>query len=292
MFKHLTVDRMITTSLVWVTLPEAKALFLSIPEIAALYPKLARVHTELERVRPGGVTPPPALRKVIDDLAALDQAHDTLARAVWSGLQAEQAYCLAEQPPALERARRAQSVATSLFPGGLRIVNASVIAELGHALRATTLLERQPKIRAFLEEIPVRAHGTLLALTQRWLAVGRQLGDLESERGVLQAAHGRKRVTKAAMNAIRGRWIRLVSLVLSNLELSDAPRAAIETIRRPLLAASRKPSKRKAGEAKTGEAKTAKAAGAATPATGDATSGTKATGAETGRAKAGRAKRR
>lgn len=41
-------------------------------------------------------------------------------------------------------------------------------------------------------------HGTLLALTERWLAVGAQLGELDGKRSQLEAIHARKRVTKAA----------------------------------------------------------------------------------------------
>ncbi|XXY48077.1 hypothetical protein WME91_49575 [Sorangium sp. So ce269] len=47
--------------------------------------------------------------------------------------------------------------------------------------------------------------------------------------------------------AARSQWFRVVSAVLSNLELSDAPSEAIETIRGPLLKASDRAGKRYGG---------------------------------------------
>lgn len=247
MLKHLTVTRMLDLSTPWVTHPRASAVFRSIPEIAPLHPKLVRIHAELSRIRPGALTPPPALARLRAEIKELDAVHDALARAVHSGLQAERAYALAASPPAQEDARRAEQATAAFFPKGLRIVSVSVLAEAGHALLARSMLARTPRLRAYLGSIPVRSHGTLLALVERWLSVAERLGELEGKLGGLEAVHATKRVTKAEMNAARGRFIRLVSLVLDNLALSDAPKQAIETIRRPLLAASRKPGTRKVG---------------------------------------------
>lgn len=244
MLKHLSVTRMLDLATPWITVPAAKAVFLSIPEIAPLYPKLADIHAELSRMRPGALTPPPVLQQLRADVTALDVQHDALARAVFSGLQAERAYALAADPPALADARRIELAIATLFPKGLRVVNVSVLAEAGHALIVRTQLARSPRLRALLESIPVRGRGTLLGLTERWLATAERLGHLEHDLRAREAVHARKRVTKAEMNAARGRFIRLVSLVLGNLALSDAPQQAIETIRHPLLTASKAPKRR------------------------------------------------
>ena len=54
---------------------------------------------------------------------------------------------------------------------------------------------------------------------------------------------------KAGMNGLRARWIRLVSQVLSNLELSDAAAESIELIRGPVIKASDRAGKRYEGGA-------------------------------------------
>lgn len=79
-------------------------------------------------------------------------------------------------------------------------------------------------------------HGTLLALTERWLAVGAQLGELDGKRSQLEAIHARRRVTKAEMNAARGRFIRLVSLVLGNLAPLPRPRYPVGAMSSVVLA--------------------------------------------------------
>jgi hypothetical protein len=77
------------------------------------------------------------------------------------------------------------------------------------------VLDEEPDTAAFLESIPVRGKGTLLDTTHRWIAAGAQLGELERQREEQEAKEATKPVGKARMNALRVRWIK----VLSNLEL-------------------------------------------------------------------------
>jgi len=79
--------------------------------------------------------------------------------------------------------------------------------------------------------------------------IGAELGKLERTREELEAKAATKPAGKAALASLRGRWIRLVSQVLSNLELSEAPAEAIETIRGPVLKASERAAKRYAAGA-------------------------------------------
>jgi hypothetical protein len=58
---------------------------------------------------------------------------------------------------------------------------------------------------------------------------------------------------KATIQAARSRWIRLVSAILSNLELSPAPAKAIESIRGPIARASDRAGKRYASGAPDAE---------------------------------------
>jgi len=249
MLKHLNIDEMVALSAPWVEEPKRKALFLSIPEIAALHAKVTQVYTELLSARPASQEPSPELRKLLEQSAALDLRHDHLARAVSMGIDADRALCLGASPPDTARANQCDEVSAKLLPNGLAIVNASLLAEAGNSARVTELLQDEPAVAAFLKAIPVRGKATLLDVTQTWLDVGAELGKLERTREELEAKAATKPAGKAALASLRGRWIRLVSQVLSNLELSEAPAEAIETIRRPVLKASERAAKRYAGGA-------------------------------------------
>jgi hypothetical protein len=268
--KHLNIDEMVALSAPWVNDAKRKELFLSIPEIAALHPKLVQSYAELLGAQPAAAAVSPALQKIIDEAIGVDAQHDPLARAVFSGIDADRAHSLAEEPPDLERAKQANEVQTKLFPNGMNIINASLLAESGNTARVAKLLKDEPEIGAFLKEIPVRRKGSLLDTTQRWIGAGTKLGKLERQREELEAKEATRPAGKAAMNALRARWIRLISQMLSNLELSDAPAEAIETIRGPVQKASDRAAKRygDVGADAGGDANAGDAPGAPTGDTG------------------------
>lgn len=244
MLKHLNVDEMVALTGPWANDGKRRALFLSIPEIAALHPKVALVHAELLSAKPTSAVVSAALQKIIDAANAVDAVHDPLARAVASGIEVDRHHALAADPPDHERARQAGEVQAKLFPTGMSIINASLLAESGNTARVATLLEQDPTIGTFLGAIPVRGNGTLLDTVHRWIAAGTQLGKLEREREELEAGELTLPTGKVGVNVLRARWIRLVSLVLSNLEVTEAAAEAVEVIRGPVLKASERASKR------------------------------------------------
>ncbi|MEO7327394.1 MAG: hypothetical protein ABI193_02370 [Minicystis sp.] len=248
MLKHLNIDEMVALIAPWVTNAKRKATFLSIPEIAGLHPKVAEVHDELLGAQPAPEQVSPALQKIIDEADAADALHDPLARAVSAGIEHDRAQCLAAEPPDTARAKQAEEVLAKLFPNGMSIINASLLAESGNTARIAALLKVEPAIGAFLQAIPVRGQTTLLATTQRWIAAGKTLGKLQRLREELEAMEATAPSGKAPINVVRGRWIRVVSLVLSNLELSDASAESIELIRGPVNKASERAAKRYGGE--------------------------------------------
>ncbi len=222
-----------------------------------MHPKVVQLHGDLLAVRPAESALSPALRKVVEEAAAVGKRHDPLARAVAADIEADRQHCLGAAPPDLDRARQCEEVSAKLFPNGLKIVSASLLAEAGNTARVEKLLQDEPAISAFLQAIPVRGKRTLLDTTQRWIAAGAELGRLEHAREELEAKVVAKPVGRAAMNTLRGRWIRLVSLILSTLEVSEAPAEAIETIRGPVLKASERAARRYAGDADEGEVEAA-----------------------------------
>ncbi|WP_437568514.1 hypothetical protein [Sorangium sp. So ce542] len=247
MLKHLMIEEMVALVSPWVENAQRKRLFLSIPEITGLHPKVVVAHEAVLAVRPSKAGPSGQMSALNDELGRVDERHDHLARAVCWGIDAHREHCLGADPPERERAATCDQVQAKLFPGGLNIIKASPTAEAGNTARIARLLDEEPSIGEFLKGIPAPGKTTLLHTTQRWIKVGKELEAIEHRRDELAAKEKTTPVTKATIAAARSQWFRVVSAVLSNLELSDAPAEAIETIRGPVLKASERAGKRYGG---------------------------------------------
>ncbi|KYG10356.1 hypothetical protein BE21_12475 [Sorangium cellulosum] len=247
MLKHLMIEEMVALVSPWVENAQRKRLFLSIPEIAGLHPKVADAYEAVLAVRPSKAGPSAQMSALNDELGRVDVRHDHLARAVCWGIDAHREHCLGADPPERERAAACDQVQAKLFPGGLNILKASPTAEAGNTARIARLLDEEPSIGEFLKGIPAPGKTTLLHTTQRWIKVGKELEAIEHRRDELAAKEKTAPVTKATIAAARSQWFRAVSAVLANLELSDAPAEAIETIRGPVLKASERAGKRYGG---------------------------------------------
>ncbi|KYF56506.1 hypothetical protein BE08_34145 [Sorangium cellulosum] len=247
MLKHLMIEEMVALVSPWVENAQRKRLFLSIPEIAGLHPKVVEAHESVLAVRPSKSGLSAAMIALNDELGRVDERHDHLARAVCWGIDAHRTHCLGADPPDRERAAACDQVQPKLFPSGLNIIEASPTAEAGNTARVARLLDEEPSIAELLKGIPAPGKTTLLHTTQRWIKTGKELEAIEHRRDELAAKEKTAPVTKATIAAARSQWFRVVSAVLSNLELSDAPAEAIETIRGPVLKASERAGKRYAG---------------------------------------------
>lgn len=244
MLKHLNIDEMVALSEPWVRRPKRKAMFLSVPEIAALHPQVAAVHGQLLAARPAVNTMSPKLRAILDEETITDALHDHLARATSSGIDCHREHCLAEDPPNVAGAAMCDEAAAKILPNGLLIINNSLLAESGNAARLQKLLKDEPAVAAFLGGIPGTKKTTLLDTVNRWIAAGLKLGNLEHQREELEAKETSSPANKASVSALRNRWIRLVSLIVANLDMSSAPADVIEAIRGPVLRASDRAAKR------------------------------------------------
>ncbi|WP_437935850.1 hypothetical protein [Sorangium sp. So ce341] len=249
MLKHLMIEEMVALVSPWVENAQRKRLFLSIPEIAGLHPKVVDAYEAVIAVRPSKAGPSAQMSALNDELGRIDVRHDHLARAVCWGIDAHREHCLGADPPERERAAACDQVQAKLFPGGLNILKASPTAEAGNTARIARLLDEEPSIGEFLKGIPAPGKTTLLHTTQRWIKAGKELEAIEHRRDELAAKEKTAPVTKATIAAARSQWFRAVSAVLANLELSDAPAEAIETIRGPVVKASERAGKRYGGAA-------------------------------------------
>lgn len=123
---------------------------------------------------------------------------------------------------------------------------ARALAGVARALAGTWFDDEARNVRS--AEIPVR-DGTALALVERWIAAGKQLAKVERERAELAAKEAAAPRDSSALTRLRFEWIRLVGLVLGNLEASRASKEAIETLRGPVREASDRAGRRYVGEA-------------------------------------------
>lgn len=249
MLRRLNNLEMLAIASAWAHDPDARATFLSIPEIAPLHPKVVRIHADLLEVQPATDASSAEVRALMAAAARADMEHDALVRAVSAAIEADRTYCLAARPPQLARAELAEEIHFKLFPTGMAIVDVSLLAEAGNAARVAELLDEDPSIGEYLASIPLRDDRTALDLTRRWIAAGKKLGKLEHGRTTLMAKGTTKPLELVAISAVRARWIRLVAQVLSALELSDASDEVIEQIRRPVMQASEEATKRSRADA-------------------------------------------
>ena len=249
MLKHLNIDEMVAIVAPWVDESKRKGVFLSIPEIAPLHGKVLKAYEAVISI-PQNKQTPTALATILEEETLVDARHDHLARAISLSLDARAELYLAGHPPDFARAARARDVSRKLFPSGLSIVNASLLAESGNTARVARLIrDEEPWMHEFLGEIPAgAAPHTLRDVVEAWIATGARLAELEHARTELLAKEATKPEGSLSPQAARSLWLRVVSQVLSNLELSEAPAEYIEAIRRPVLRASERAERRYAGE--------------------------------------------
>jgi hypothetical protein len=244
MLKHLTLAEMAAIGLAWVNKGTRRDTFLSIPEIAPLHPQLTSAHKAILAVQPADRSMSPELRALLKKGEIIDMRHDSLARASGLGLELERELCLSATPPDTARAAACDHAHERLFPEGMSVVNVSWLAEAGNAARVHTLLDEDAELRPLLESIVAgSSKKPLLDVVERWIAAGKELDEIELERGELLSKQAQP-ADKATIQAARSRWIRVVKAILRNLELSTAPAETIEAVRGTVLRASDRAAKR------------------------------------------------
>jgi len=245
MLKHLNIDEMVALIEPWVDKTRLQPTFLSIPEVAPLHGKVMQAWEVTLAVRPK-LSTSPELAALDAEAQVVDTRHDSFARGVSFTLEAHAAFALAADPPDPARASHCREVAAKLFPAGLSIVNASWLAESGNTARVARLIQKEdPTIAQLLTALPGHDKSTtLLDTVEAWIATGSRLAELEHARTALLAKEATKTVNAATVQTARAQWFRVVSLVLSALEITDAPAEAVEAIRGPVLRASERAEKR------------------------------------------------
>ncbi len=245
MLKHLSTEEMIALLTPLVRPGKRRKAFLSIQEIAVLDAKAKTAHAALLASQPPELSQIPEVKDLNDQGRRVDVLHDDLARALSLGLEAHELQLRIAEPPQPERAESCKIARARIFPDGLSIINSSWLSEAGNAERVAHLIHKEEKwIGDLLKSIAAVNNTTHYDVCLRWIDSGKELGALEQKRdAVLAKLVGQAKATKAPQEA-RGMFFRVVSAILYNLDVSDAPAEHIEEVRGPIVRASDRAGKR------------------------------------------------
>jgi hypothetical protein len=191
MLDHLEIDEMLALTVSWVEASPTRDAFFSVPEIAPLHPKVVQAHEALVAAK-AQRSPQNELKTLLEEETIVDARHDHLARGIHATLEAHLHFSLSQDPPDFSRAATCQQAQRKLFPMGLSIINASLLAESGNTARVGRMLATQEKALAeFLSTVPAfTPKKSLRDMVDAWIEAGTSLAELEHLRGSLMLKEG------------------------------------------------------------------------------------------------------
>ena len=233
--RDLNAGEMISLSEQW-TGP-LKAVFLTIPELAALFPRVQEDHDALLAARSGSAAEA-MLQALSAQATGLDVRHDHLQRALHHGLLSAREVCLGLEPVNPALAGQIDAAYERLLPNGLDVVNTSYEAEAGNAAQVVKLASAE--LAPLLMQIPIATGVSALDLVHAIGTVGAELGTLEHSKSVTAAAAEQEAVSPAEVRRRMRAWADTLETVLGALSRSKAPAVVVTSIRVPVLDAIEK----------------------------------------------------
>jgi hypothetical protein len=240
---NLIIGEMIAVTEQW-TGP-LKPVFLSIPEIAGLMPRVAEDHELLLSARQGS-SAETLLRSLSEMATSLDGRHDHLQRAVAFLMEGTREALLGLAPADEALAAQIDDAQERLQPDGLAIVKASYEAEAGNSKQMLKLADGE--LASVLSKIPVIQGMTMLDLVHQLGDVGAELGAVEQQKSVAAADAKKQTITPAIVQARMRAWVATVKAVLGALDRSTAAEGDVLQIRQPVIDAVDKARDRKLAE--------------------------------------------
>lgn len=247
MFDNLDIDEMVALTAPWVEASSAREAFLSIPEIAPLHPKIVQAHEAVVAAK--AQRPPQSeMKTLLEEETLIDARHDHLARGIHAALEAHLHFLMSQDPPNYSLAAVCQQAQRKLFPTGLAIVNASLLAESGNTARVGRMLRTQEKVLSeFLATVPaLSSKKTLRDMVDAWIEAGTSLAELEHLRSSLALKEGAL-VASSSPQAAKKAWNRIVSQIMLTLGVCDGSPEVVQALRGPFEEAVERASMRLAG---------------------------------------------
>lgn len=240
-YKDLDMNEMVSLFSPFVNDAAAKKQFLLIPEIAGLHPRVTAAYEAVVSVRPAEDTDDPQLLEIIAAQKIADNRHDHLARCIALVLEARQERALAESPPDEATVAACSGAIAAVLPGGTGITNASYLAESGNTQRLERLLAEPDSAgtKTLLKSIPVKKGETALDTVTVWIQAGAELGQLETTKAArLAVLDGAPSLPQRVIQGARSQWIKVASLIVQTLDISDAPAELRAAVAHPLTSAA------------------------------------------------------
>lgn len=233
--RDLSTAKMVRISGAWLDADHEQPVLLGLRRVEPLLGDLQRVHTGLLQSQRKTDQGSAELKRLGAKAAELDAVHDRRARGIYDGLGA-----LANLVDDPERAKAARTAQAELFPDGLTITTRSYSDEAGEAELVGGRMS--PATKALLKAESLGGVSFATHVT-RWRSAARELGAVEQERTVLQAElKAEPRGTTAAR--ARNAWIKIMTVILSALELEDLSDETRRKLLRPLLVEQEKSASR------------------------------------------------
>jgi hypothetical protein len=253
--KYLQTEEMLQITATWID-PQsaAHAAIAAIPEISAKLARAEDAHNAL------AAAAQPAKNPRIGEISAregsIDLRHDAIIRGVFGFLTS-----LAEIVGGDDGARYIE-LRDILIPDGLTSIQKTYRAQAGQAKQLEDRLTTALKARADTIVVGPKSHPkTLTSYLKEWIALGKELGELEDEKGKLLAQEA-DASSGAAVVTARNRWIRVVNSILADVELVELAAEAQATVLGPLQDAERKAEVRaRSGKPSKGTSETTPGAG-------------------------------
>jgi hypothetical protein len=209
-----------------------KAVFLSIPELAPLLPRVQEDHDALLTARAGSAALA-TLRTLLETADALDERHDHLQRALHHGLLSAREARLGLDPPDHAVANQIDAAYERLLPKQLDVINASYEAEAGNASQMVNIADKE--LTTLLSAIPIVSGISALDLVHEIGKVGAALGGVEQNKSVTAAAADQEAVAPAEVRRRMRACAVTIETVIGALGRTKAPADAVAQIRQPVL---------------------------------------------------------
>jgi len=211
---NLSVESAVGISTAWVDPEKDRPALESVPLLVPLMAEIDSSHHDLIRIQITNSANIGELRKLTDLAQDLDGRNDRIIHGLFDVLTG--LHYLADDPA---EAALVLGLRDELLPDGLKATQRSYLDEAGNVSLVEGRLTSATRDR--LTAIPL-PHGTLADAVDKWIGIGKQLGDVERRRVQLSKEKDEETVGGAEVNRARRRWVQVAETMIQLLDLMPA----------------------------------------------------------------------